>query len=86
MDRKRKRFLIDRIDERLGSLENELKFDRIMITVGTVCFIALTLSAFLVAESHPILALILALTAFFFLLLSYLMLKEYRSDLKRKHD
>ena len=78
--------MIDKIDERLGSLENELKFDRIMIAVGSTLFIALILVVVLIAESHPIVSLFCGLGAVFFLLLAYTMFKEYRNDLKRKKD
>lgn len=78
--------MIDKIDERLGSLENELKFDRILIAVGSALFIALTLIVVLLAESHPIVSLFCGLGAVFFLILAYMMFKEYRSDLKRKNN
>ena len=80
------RFLIDKIDERLGSLENELKFDRTMIVVGSALFIVLTLVVVLIAELHPIASLFCGLGAVFFLILAYMMLKEYRNDLKRKNN
>ena len=80
------RFLIDKIDERLGSLENELRFDRIMIASGSGLFIMLLLVVRFTADKHPIAALLCGLGAVFCLLLAYTMLKEYRNDLKRKVD
>ncbi len=80
------RFLINKIDERLGGLENELKFDRIMITVSAALFVILLVVLTLIAKSHPIAALFCGLGAVFFLILAYMMFKEYRSDLKRKNN
>ena len=80
------RFLIDRIDARLGSLENELKFDKIMIATSSFLFVVLILGVILLAESHPIASLFCGLGSVFFLMLAYMMFKEYRNDLKRKVD
>lgn len=40
MSKRSKRFLIDRIDERLGSVEKEIKFDKIAIAVSVLIIIA----------------------------------------------
>lgn len=84
MEYRNKRFLIDRIDKRLGSLERELKFDKTMIIVGSILGILALLGLFCFAEVHPVLSLGLGVFFLFALLLTYTMAKEYFNDLKRK--
>jgi len=77
------RFLIDKIDNKLGSVEKELKFDKIIILVGLGCMI---LSAFVMGitiNSHPALAVASTLVFMFGMFLAYAMVKEYYNDLKK---
>jgi hypothetical protein len=47
MSKRSTRFLIDRIDERLGSVEKEIKFDKIAIGVSAlVMIIGIVMSTF----------------------------------------
>ena len=57
-------------------------FCRILIDLFVILLVVLTL----IAKSHPIAALFCGLGAVFFLILAYMMFKEYRSDLKRKNN
>lgn len=46
------RFLIDAIDERLGSVEKEIKFDKITIAVGFIMLVAGVLMVYF-SEARP---------------------------------
>lgn len=83
MKSKGSRFLIDKIDSKLGSVEKELKFDKavIFVGVGIVVISAFVLGIFI--NSHPVLALLSTMALMFGFFLSYTMVKEFLSDLKR---
>jgi len=80
------RFLIDRIDRKLGSVEKEIKFDWICI----VCGVAITvLAAFILGLSinnHPALSIICIMIMLFGLYISYIMTMELIDDVKRKNS
>ena len=77
------RFLIDAIDRRLGSVEKELKFDKIMIVVGILCAVIPAVLMSIFAETSPKLSIILLIVAMFGIVLIITMAKEYISDLRR---
>lgn len=77
------RFLIDAIDRRLGSVEKELKFDKIMIVVGILCVVIPAVLISIFAETSPKLSIILLIVAMFGIVLIITMTKEYISDLRR---
>lgn len=77
------RFLIDAIDRRLGSVEKELKFDKIMIVVGILCAVIPAVLMSIFAETSPKLSIILLIVAMFGIVLIITMTKEYISDLRR---
>ncbi len=83
MDYRGKRFLIDKIDNRLGSLDKEIKFDKILICVGVLISAVSILVLILSSDSHPILSIITILATMFGLILTYTMIREYISDRKR---
>ena len=76
------RFLIDRIDSKLGSVEKELKFDKIAIGVGLAIMV---ISAFVLglAVDRPALAVLCLMLIIFGFFLAYVMVKEYIDDLKK---
>lgn len=77
------RFLIDKIDAKLGSVEKELKFDKIAIAVGIGIAILCVILMLILADNHPVLTLFLGLIVIFGLCIAYTMAKEYFDDLKR---
>ena len=77
------RFLIDKIDAKFGSVEKELKFDKIAIAVGIGVAILCVILMFILADSHPVLSLFLGLIVILGLCIAYTMAKEYFDDLKR---
>lgn len=77
------RFLINKIDARLGSVEKELKFDKIAIAVGVGVAVLCVVLMFILAENHPVLTLFLGFIVVFGLCMAYTMAKEYFDDLKR---
>lgn len=82
-DYRSRRFLIDAIDERLGSVENEKRFDLAMILIGIIlCAVGTIITCTVAAENSKIaiLSLILALAG---VALSYAMTKEYIADCKK---
>lgn len=83
MKAKGSRYLIDKIDRRLGGIEKELKFDKIVILVGLGIMIISALIFGFVIDSHPVLAIFSAMAFMFGLFLTYMMVKEYIGDLKR---
>ena len=80
---KAKRFLIDRIDERLGSVEKEIKFDKIAICVGAIITVVGLLLCILCGITHAglfVLGLMLIMTG---LAIMFSLTKELISDTKR---
>ena len=80
---KEARFLIDKIDAKLGRVEKELKFDKISFAVGIGIAILCVILMFIFADSHPVLSLFLGLIVVFGLCIAYTMAKEFLDDLKR---
>lgn len=77
-----RRFLIDRIDERLGDVEKEKKFDLIMVFIG----LALIITGALVIAFSAIRTWAIIISLFLILLglsLCYVMIKEYFDDCKK---
>lgn len=77
------RFLIDKIDQKLGSTEKELKFDKIAIMAGLLVMMVSAILLFICIESKPVLGLSCGLFFFFGLCFSYTMVKEYIDDKKK---
>ena len=77
-----KRFLIDSIDERLGDVEKEKKFDLIMVAVGVALIIAGILLITLIKESGK-LAILYIFMVMLGVFLAYAMTKEYIDDCKK---
>lgn len=78
-----RRFLIDAIDERLGSVKKEKKFDICMIILGIAFLCSGLIIAAICSQAYPkiiILSLILAMMG---LVLCYVMTKEYIADCKK---
>ena len=85
-DYKGGRFLIDAVDRRLGSVEKELKFDRIMIIIGVLCAVVPAILMPVVVEKAPKLSLLLLVIAMFGIVLIITMTKEYINDLKKSKN
>jgi hypothetical protein len=81
---KANRFLIDKIDKRLGSLDKELKFDKIMIAIGVFLIVVPTILVQFTAEKSPKLSVLLLMLALVGIGITTTMVKEYLNDLKRK--
>lgn len=82
-DYRSRRFLIDAIDERLGSVEKEKKFDICMIVLGIALICGGVIIAVSLSQAYPkiiILSLILSMMG---VALSYVMTKEYIEDWKK---
>lgn len=82
-DYRSRRFLIDAIDERLGSVEKEKKFDICMIVLGIALICGGVIMAVSLSQAYPkiiILSLILSMMG---VALSYVMTKEYIADWKK---
>ncbi len=77
------RFLIDRIDSKLGSVEKELKFDKIAIGVGLAIMVIFAFVLGLVVNSSPALAILCLILIMFGFFLAYVMVKEYIDDRKK---
>lgn len=77
------RFLIDAIDRRLGSVEKELKFDKVMIILGVLLTVIPAFFVQMVAERSPKLSILLLIVAMFGIVLIITMTKEYITDLHR---
>ena len=75
------RFLIDKIDAKLGSTEKELKFDIAAIIFGVILMIAGF--ALVLIITKPAVALISIFIEMAGISLVYAMIKEYISDLRR---
>ena len=76
------RFLIDRVDARLGDVEKEKKFDLIMVASGLILAIAGILLATFCETKGAIVILFIFMTMLG-LAVSYVMLKEYIDDCKK---
>ena len=78
MSKRLSRYLIDKVDARLGDVEKEKRFDIIMIVVGVL----LMLSGIFLASSHVsiILGVILSILGF---AIAYVMIQEYHDDCKK---
>lgn len=76
------RFLIDKIDERLGSVEKEIKFDIAVVIAGIALTVA-GMTGFVIDNGkHPgfcTICLMLSITGVCF---AYVMTKEYIADCK----
>lgn len=81
---KANRFLIDKIDKRFGSLDKELKFDKIMIAVGVFLIVAPIILLQFTAENNPVLSVLFLMLALVGIGITTTMVKEYLCDLKRK--
>jgi uncharacterized membrane protein YiaA len=77
-----KRFLIDAIDERLGDVEKEKKFDLIMVFVGLAMAVVgvLLLSVGITNSTWAALEIIMVMVG---VALCYVMTKEYIDDCKK---
>lgn len=83
MNYRSNRFLIDKIDERLGSVEKELMFDKIVIGVSVVLLVAFVVILALCSNVHPALSIISILMIIFSASLAIYMTKEYFDDRKK---
>lgn len=79
MAKRLSRFLIDKVDERLGDVEKEKKFDIYMIILGIVILLAGICILVFRSLSGPIaaIAILITLAGFVF---TYTMIKEYIAD------
>ena len=78
------RFLIDKMDERLGSVENEIRFDIAVVIAGIVLTVAGISGIVIDNGNHPgvcAICLMLTITGVCF---AYVMTKEYISDCKKE--
>ena len=84
MSKRSTRFLIDRIDERLGSVEKEIKFDKIAIAVSVVVMIVgIIVSSFSLYNGKGATGILGILIAMAGGAVLYAMVKELISDTKR---
>jgi len=83
MNYRSNRFLIDKIDARLGSVENELKFDKMAIGVSVVLLVAFAVVLALFSNGHPVLSIMSVLMIIFSASLIFYMVMEYFDDLKK---
>ena len=84
MSKRSKRFLIDRIDERLGSVEKEIKFDKIAIAVSVLIIIAgILISSLLANAGKGAIAIAGIMLVMVGGALLFAMVKELISDTKR---
>lgn len=84
MSKRSTRFLIDRIDERLGSVEKEIKFDKIAIAVGVlVLIIGVVMSTLSMNNGKGAIGILGILIAMAGGAVLYAMVKELISDTKR---
>ena len=78
------RFLIDKIDERLGSVEKEIKFDIAVIIAGIALTVA-GMTGFIIDNGkHPGFCTICLMLSIAGVCFAYVMTKEYISDCKKK--
>lgn len=78
-----RRFLIDRIDERLGSVEKEIKFDKIAISVGATLTVAGILLFCLCGIESPGLYVLGIIFGMAGITIMYVLTKELISDKKK---
>lgn len=84
MGKRASRFLIDKIDERLGSVEKEKKFDIVVVIAGIVLTVAGISGIVIDNGNHPgvcAICLMLSITGVCF---AYVMTKEYVADCKKE--
>ncbi len=74
------RFLIDKIDSKLGSVEKELKFDKIVIGVSVALLVVFVIILALCSKGHAVLSIISILMIIFSASLAIYMTKEYFDD------
>lgn len=78
------RWILDRIDKRLGSVEKEIKFDKILIIVGVILTIVFAVLLFFSVEKMSRLAILWVLMTMFGIVLTITMVREYLYDRKRR--
>lgn len=84
MSKRSKRFLIDRIDERLGSVEKEIKFDKIAIAVSVlVLIIGVVMSTLSMNNGKGAIGILGILITMAGVAILYAMVKELISDIKK---
>ena len=77
-------FFIDKMDERLGSVENEIRFDIAVVIAGVVLTVAGLSGIIIDNGNHPevcVFCLMLSITGVCF---AYVMTKEYIADCKKE--
>ena len=82
-DYRSRRFLIDAIDERLGSVEKEKKFDICMIVLGIALLVGGLATAATLSKDYPIIIILSLILSIMGVALSYVMTKEYIADCKK---
>lgn len=84
MSKRSTRFLIDRIDERLGSVEKEIKFDKIAMGVSAlVIIIGIVMSTFAMNNGKGAIGILGILITMAGVAILYAMVKELISDIKK---
>ena len=84
MSKRSTRFLIDRIDERLGSVEKEIKFDKIAIAVSVlVLIIGIVISTLSMNNGKGAIGILGILITMAGVAILYAMVKELISDIKK---
>jgi protein-S-isoprenylcysteine O-methyltransferase Ste14 len=84
MSKRSTRFLIDRIDERLGSVEKEIKFDKIAIAVSVlVLIIGVVMSTLSMNNGKGAIGILGILITMAGVAILYAMVKELISDIKK---
>lgn len=84
MSKRSTRFLIDRIDERLGSVEKEIKFDKIAIAVSVVVLIiGVVMSTLSMNNGKGAIGILGILITMAGVAILYAMVKELISDIKK---
>lgn len=78
-----RRFLIDAIDERLGDVEKEKKFDLIMVAIGLALIVTGVLLLSLCISNHAWTAIIYLFMIMAGVALCYVMTKEYIDDCRK---
>ena len=82
-DYRSRRFLLDAIDERLGSVEKEKKFDICMIVLGIALLGGGLATAATLSKDYPIIIILSLMLSMLGVALSYVMTKEYIADCKK---
>ena len=83
---KANRFLIDRIDQRLGSVEKEIKFDKIAICVCTVIMLTGILLSCLGGPEHAGMLVLGIMLVLLGITILYVFVKELISDTRRVNN